>query len=282
MNIEEALKRAVAIYKEFKIPNEYFEVEYMLSHILKVDRTYLFINKRENICEEIEESFFAMVDRRTKGEPFQYILKTQEFMDLEFYVDSRVLIPRSDTEVLVENLIEKFKGKNIEFIDIGTGSGAISIALLKYLEDSTGITVDISKDALEVAKINAKKNNVIDRLTFLNNDMLKGFNLDKKVDLIVSNPPYIPSEEILTLESTVKDFEPIISLDGGEDGLDFYREIILNAYKLLKEDGVLAFEVGYNQAEDVKKIMESTFRYKNIEFIKDLSGINRCVIAIKD
>lgn len=253
----------------------------MLAYLLKIQRYQVIIDKERILSEKQKNEFFEMVNKRLIGMPFQYILNSKEFMGLEFYVDERVLIPRNDTENLVEYLVNYFFGKEISFIDIGTGSGAISISLLKYLEKSYGMTIDISSDAIEVAKINAKRIGVFDRLTFIENDVLKGISNDVKVDLIVSNPPYIPKADINSLQIEVRDYEPMNALDGGEDGLDFYREIINSSYRFLKEDGVLAFEVGYNQAEDVKNIIDNSKLYKDVIFIKDLSGFDRCVIAKK-
>ena len=190
-----------------------------------------------------------------------------------------VLIPRPDTEVLVEEVIEIAKNKeDINILDIGTGSGAITVSLAKYLENAKITSVDISEIALEIGRKNAILNEVDDRITFVKSDLFTNINKEMKFDIIVSNPPYIKREVIDTLDKQVKDFEPYNALEGGIDGLDFYRAITKEAKNFIKEGGALAYEVGHDQSEDVSKLMKM-YGYTNIYTRKDLQQIDRVVIG---
>ena len=219
---------------------------------------------------------------RLKGRPIAYIVENREFMGLDFYVKEGVLIPRPDTETLVEELIDICKAKeNLHILDIGTGSGAITISLAKYLPTSMVKSLDISDIPLEVGKQNAITNGVSERIEFIKSDLFNSIeNTDMKFDVIVSNPPYIPKCDIDTLHTQVKDYEPYNALEGGEDGLDFYRKITAQSKKYIKENGILAYEVGHDQAKDVAEIMVNN-GYTNIYTKKDLQGIDRVVIGYK-
>jgi len=205
-------------------------------------------------------------------------------MGMDFFVDENVLIPRPDTEPLVESVIEIAKGIDVErllIMDIGTGSGAITISLAALIDNADLVSVDISKGAIEVAKRNAEHNNVSDKIKFVNSDLFEGLPVEawgNKFDIIVSNPPYIPSEVIEGLQVEVSQFEPRLALDGGEDGYNYYRRISHEALKYLKKGGFLAFEVGHDQAVEIKKMLLA-FGYGNIRFVKDLPGIDRVVIG---
>ena len=206
-------------------------------------------------------------------------------MGLNFYVNEDVLIPRPDTEVLVEYVISY--GKNLSIgpstiLDIGTGSGAIAVSLAKYIDKAKVTAVDIHAGALLVAKKNAATHGVAHRIELVQGDLftpLMDFKVKPKFDIIVSNPPYIPRDDIGGLEAQVKDFEPLQALDGGRDGLDFYRRLAKDAPAFLKDDGLWAVEVGYNQAHQVAAILKEQGSYNSIDFIKDLSGYNRVVVA---
>ena len=223
-----------------------------------------------------------MINDRLNGRPIAYIVKNREFMALDFYVEEGVLIPRPDTEPLVEEVIELSKGmKDVTIVDIGTGSGAISVSLAKYIKNSYVYSLDISDKALSIGKKNAVNNEVDDKIEFIKSDVFTGIkDRNLKLDIIVSNPPYIKKEDIKTLHTQVKDYEPYIALEGGEDGLDFYRTITEESLKYLKSNGILAFEVGHDQANDVCTIMEN-HGYKKIYTKKDLQGIDRVVIGFK-
>lgn len=277
MNSNELRKIIFNTLKVNSIPSPELESGLILAYVLGVKRSDLII-KTFNITDDIFSDATALASRRVLGEPFQYITGHAEFMSLDFKVTQDTLIPRDDTEVLVEYIIKKFKHEKskVSIMDIGCGSGCIGISLAHYLNSAHVTEVDISKKALAVAKENAKLHTVMDKVKFVECDILKDFPSHEKFDCVVSNPPYIKSDEIKTLEIGVKDFEPLSALDGGDDGLIFYRRITELAK--LKSGGILAYEVGINQAEDVKKIMQD-FRYKDIEILRDLSGISRVVIG---
>ena len=247
-----------------------------------VDRLYIQLNLDKKLSDEELKCFNEMINDRLNGRPIAYIVKNREFMALNFYVEEGVLIPRPDTEPLVEEVIELSKGmKDVTIVDIGTGSGAISVSLAKYIKNSYVYSLDISDKALSIGKKNAVNNEVDDKIEFIKSDVFTGIkDRNLKLDIIVSNPPYIKKEYIKTLHTQVKDYEPYIALEGGEDGLDFYRIITEKSLKYLKSNGILAFEVGHDQANDVCTIMEN-HGYKKIYTKKDLQGIDRVVIGFK-
>ncbi|MCQ4698898.1 peptide chain release factor N(5)-glutamine methyltransferase [Paeniclostridium sordellii] len=247
-----------------------------------VDRLYIQLNLDKKLSNEELKCFNEMINDRLNGRPIAYIVKNREFMALDFYVEEGVLIPRPDTEPLVEEVIELSKGmKDVTIVDIGTGSGAISVSLAKYIKNSYVYSLDISDKALSIGKKNAVNNEVDDKIEFIKSDVFTGIkDRNLKLDIIVSNPPYIKKEDIKTLHTQVKDYEPYIALEGGEDGLDFYRTITEESLKYLKSNGILAFEVGHDQANDVCTIMEN-HGYKKIYTKKDLQGIDRVVIGFK-
>lgn len=259
------------------------DIEILLSKALgDVDRLYIHLNLHKELTKEQLDSFNKMIQDRLKGRPIAYIVNNREFMGLDFYVEEGVLIPRPDTEPLVEEVIELVKGKeNLKIVDIGTGSGAITVSLAKYIKDCQVYSLDISDKALSIGLKNAISNEVEDKINFIKSNIFSGIE-DKglKLDVIVSNPPYIRRADIETLHTQVKDYEPYIALEGGEDGLDFYRDITRESVKYLKDKGILAFEVGHDQAEDVSEILKHN-GYTNIYTKKDLQGIDRVVIGFK-
>lgn len=260
------------------------DVELFLQKALgDVDRIYIHLNLNKELTNEQYEEFLGYISDRINGRPVAYIVGNREFMGLDFFVKEGVLIPRPDTETLVEEIIELCKNKNeeINIVDIGTGSGAITVSLAKYIENSRVISLDISDIPLEVGKINAVNNGVDDKIEFIKSDVFSGIkNRGEKFDIIVSNPPYIPKKDIETLHTQVKDYEPYNALEGGEDGLDFYRQITEESIQYLKQNGILAYEVGHDQAEDVSKIMKY-HGYDRIYTKKDIQGIDRVVIGFK-
>ena len=259
------------------------DIEILLSKALgDVDRLYIHLNLHKELTKEQLDSFNKMIQDRLKGRPIAYIVNNREFMGLDFYVEEGVLIPRPDTEPLVEEVIELVKGKeNLKIVDIGTGSGAITVSLAKYIKDCQVYSLDISDKALSIGLKNAISNKVEDKINFIKSNIFSGIeDRGLKLDVIVSNPPYIRRADINTLHTQVKDYEPYIALEGGEDGLDFYRDITRESVKYLKDKGILAFEVGHDQAEDVSEILKHN-GYTNIYTKKDLQGIDRVVIGFK-
>ena len=260
------------------------DVEIFLQKALgDVDRIYIHLNLNKELTKEQYDEFLGYINDRINGRPVAYIVGNREFMGLDFFVKEGVLIPRPDTETLVEEIIQLCKNKNeeINIVDIGTGSGAITVSLAKYIKNSKITSLDISDIPLEVGKINAVNNGVDNRIEFLKSDVFTAIkNTEKKFDIIVSNPPYIPKKDIETLHTQVKDYEPYNALEGGEDGLDFYRQITEESIKYLKQGGILAYEVGHDQSEDVSKIMKH-HGYDKIYTKKDIQGIDRVVIGFK-
>jgi len=260
------------------------EHELMLTTILGCDKSSLYKNKK-NLDPFQLERFNQMRKRRASGEPLQYILGQANFMGIDLIVDKRVLIPRPETEILVDLAINKIKKnfytKKIKVLDIGTGSGNIAVAFAKNIQDCSVTSIDISNDALEVARINAKNNYVDNKIRFIQSDLEKFFDKNnEKFDLIISNPPYIETNNILNLPDDVKQ-EPHAALDGGIDGLDFYRIIIKQAHKLLNESGILICEIGDDQKQGIIDIFENNPFYKELGFEKDYVGTFRIFFAVK-
>ena len=259
------------------------DVEMILQKALgDVDRIYIHINLNKELSNEQYDLFLELIKDRLNGRPVAYIVGNREFMGLDFFVKEGVLIPRPDTEPLVEELIELCKMKNeVDILDIGTGSGAITISLAKYIEKSKLTSFDISDIPLEVGKKNAISNGVDHKIEFIKSDLFSAIkNKGIKFNIIVSNPPYIPKRDMDTLHTQVKDYEPYNALEGGEDGLDFYRDITEQSKDYLKSNGILAYEVGHDQAKEVSEIMKNN-GYTKIYTKKDIQGIDRVVIGFK-
>ena len=250
----------------------------ILQDVLNKPRQYLLVHDLEQLTQSQMNKYFANIEKVKNGIPIEHITHLKEFMKLNFFVDENVLIPRQDTEILVEEVIDiakKIKAKRI--LDLCTGSGAIAVSLAKYLDDVEIIATDISKEALRVAKKNAINNDVEDKITFIESNLFQ--NITKtKFDIIVSNPPYIQKSVIKTLSKEVQN-EPYIALDGGNDGLDFYRKIAKNGYEYLKFGGYLCFEIGYDQKESVTQIIEQENHYANTYSKKDLFDNDRIVVT---
>ncbi|MTI68995.1 MAG: peptide chain release factor N(5)-glutamine methyltransferase [Firmicutes bacterium] len=283
MTINGLLNRGFNELKEGDFSNPLLDVQLLLCFILNVDKVYIYTHRDELVNKENVDKFNKLLNLRKEGYPLQYILKKQEFMGLDFFVDEGVLVPRPDTENLVERVIDiskDLKGK-INIIDIGTGSGAISLSLAKFIKESFVYSIDINKRAIEVARKNAL-NFDLENVKFLNGDLFNPLDdkLKGNIDIIVSNPPYIPTSDIKTLQREVSKYEPKEALDGGLDGLNFYKEITKEANKWLKKNGVLAYEIGYNQGREVMNILKSEGFIK-VKCFKDLSKNDRVVIGFK-
>ena len=256
------------------------DVELLLKRALgDVDSMYIRMYLDKELSEDQEKYFLEMMKDRLNQRPIAYILGNREFMGLDFFVKEGVLIPRPDTETLVEEIINICNNKTgLNILDIGTGSGAITVSLAKYLDKSHIVSVDISDIALEIASKNAVSNKVDERIDFIKSDVFSNVSRENKFDIIVSNPPYIKKSDIDGLDRQEKDFEPYNALEGGEDGLDFYRKITRESREFLNENGILAYEVGHDQASDVSKIMQQN-GFKGIYTKSDLQGFERVVIG---
>ena len=276
MKALELIKIGTKLLKEKNIPSYILDTELILSKSLNKSREEILINLEQNINKKSLTDFTEYLIRRSKKEPIAYVLEEKEFWSKKFFVNKDTLIPRPETELLVEKLVAIFKKKRINILDIGTGSGCIIISLLSELKNSVGMAVDISSKAIMVAKKNACKFKLLDRIKFLNKPFEDLFG--KKFDLIVSNPPYIKLADIKNLSEDIKKFEPRMALDGGNDGLDLIKKVIYKSKKILKINGLLALEIGNEQIKRVSKILkDNRFRIKYV--IKDYGNNERCVIA---
>lgn len=278
MTIKETIRKGMIILKTNNVTEPNIKSRLIMQFVLNKPREYLVVYDKEKLTLRQEVNYFKAIKKLCNGIPIQHITNRQEFMKMTFFVDENVLIPRPDTEILVEEVIKIAKKINArKILDLCTGSGAIAISLAKYIDKSNITAVDISDKALNVAKLNAKNNEVEDRITFVESDLFK--NLKKeKYDIIVSNPPYIKKEVLKKLDKEVQK-EPKLALDGGYDGLDFYRKIINKAEEYLKFNGYLCFEIGYDQKEDVENLLKEQEKYINITCKKDLCDNDRVVIA---
>ena len=245
----------------------------LLEYVCGTDRNTLLAHPEREVTEAEAEEFFRLIARREKREPLQYITGAREFMGLTFETSPDTLIPRQDTECLVEEAMKELHD-GMEILDLCCGTGCILLSLLKYSNDCKGFGVDLNESAVELAKKNAKNLGI--EAKFAVSDLFEA--VDGKYDVITSNPPYIPTKVIETLDPEVKSFEPMTALDGGEDGLDFYRVIAAEAKNYLKRGGMIFLEIGFDQGEDVSKLLEEN-GYKNVAVIKDLAGLDRVVKA---
>lgn len=281
VTIEELLKEGTDIILQREYNNPFLDVQLLLSHLLQKDRVYLHLHRKDEVDDETAGKFHEMAVKRNEGYPLQYMLNSQEFMGLDFYVREGILVPRPDTETLVEKIIgivnnSPLKNKNISILDIGTGSGAIAVSLGYYLKNSGVEAMDIDDRALETAGINIKKHG-LKNVTVFKGDI---FNYDfagKKFDIIVSNPPYIERKAIGSLPAEVSVYEPRSALDGGIDGLDYYRRIVRVFEKIHGESAILSVEIGCGQKRAVTGIFSAACAFKKIECDKDLCGNDRVV-----
>ena len=276
MNALEIIKFGSNLLKEKKISSFILDSEILLSKTLNKTRENMLTNLDQRINKKNISVFKKYLQRRSNNEPIAYILEEKEFWSKKFFINKGTLIPRPETELLVEKILEIYKEKKISILDIGTGSGCIIISLLNNLINSNGLGIDISKNAILTAKKNALKYKLTKRVKFLN----KSFNniFSKKFDLIVSNPPYIDSKDIKNLSDDIKRHEPRIALDGGNDGLDLIKKVIYKSKHILKKNGMLAIEIGKGQIKKVSKILiNNNFRVKHV--IKDYKNNVRCVFA---
>jgi release factor glutamine methyltransferase len=286
MTVYEILNWSLNCLKDHQIENPRLNAEMLLAHALNLSREGLYINLKSQVRKEEKETLEGLINRRISGEPLQYILGHQEFWSIELNVDPRVLIPRPETELLVEQallILAETPFRRLPFVlEIGTGSGAIAIALAKERRDIFLVAIDISIDALRLAKENAAFSGVLHQIHFVHGHLLDPFRFlgeEGPFDLILSNPPYIPFPEIEGLPKEVRDYEPIIALNGGEDGLAFHRTMILKAPFYLKRGGWLLLEVGHSQGKKVSRLIEKQGDFLTPQCLPDLSGIERVVKA---
>ena len=263
------------ILRSKKIVSHRIDSEVILSYILKISREKLLI-KEDKICNENITKFKSLISRRLKQEPVAYIIARKEFRSEDFFVDKKSLIPRPETELLIDPIVKIFKNKNLFFLDIGVGSGCIIFSILKELNHSKGIGIDICKKAILNAKINLNRFNLKNRVKLLNKSVDQVLN--KKFDLVVSNPPYIVKRDINRLANDIRRFEPKVALDGGNDGLDVIKKAIYKSKEILKVKGVLALEIGRGQYLSVARVLEEN-NFRRIGIVKDYQNNIRCIFS---
>ena len=285
MTAIDKLKEVSAFLESKGIEDAAKEAEILITETLHIDKSKLYTGSLE-ISEDTSKQIDALASRRASGEPIQYIIGHVDFYGLKINVGKGVLIPRPETELLVEEAIKlvrsqkpEARSQRIRILDLCTGSGCIALAIAEHFSDADVYGVDKSDTAIQFAILNATENN-IKNVHFMKGDLFEPIG-KLEFDCIVSNPPYIKTGDIENLQKEIKDYEPVDALNGGEDGLDFYRRIFENAYKFLKENGIIIFEIGHDQADDVEKIAMNA-GFKNVTFIKDYAGIKRVFIGRKN
>jgi len=276
MNYRDLYEYGKRILREAEILEAELDARLLLEHVCDTNRNTLFVHGDREVSHEQKEAYDRLISERARHIPLQHLTGVQEFMGLTFMVNANVLIPRQDTEILVEEAMKELHD-GMEILDVCTGSGCILLSLLHYSNDCNGLGLDISESALEVAKQNAGKLSI--QADFLQSDLFDKIEAGRKFDMLVSNPPYIPTDVIPTLMEEVRVYEPVNALDGLEDGLFFYRKISKEAKAYLRKGAYLFFEIGCEQAEAVREILEKE-GYKEIEIIKDLAGLDRVAKCI--
>lgn len=278
MESSKAIATARKLLTKNGVANSGLDATILMAHALLVSKEQVIFNPQRQLNKSEQEIFFNLINRRANREPVSHLIGKREFFGEDFIVSKDVLDPRPDSEILIEAVITSFetarKHDDLKILELGVGSGCLIITLLKIFKNANATAVDISSDAIKIAQENAKKHQVFNRLSIIESDLFNALDQQEKFDLIISNPPYIPSSEIANLELEVQKYEPITALDGGEDGLDFYRRIAAEAKNFLTKSGKIFVEIGYQQSDDVTKIFhENNFLLTNS--IRDLSGITR-------
>ena len=278
MNLENLIKEGSKSLKEKNINSYILDAELLLSDVMGTSKEFLLLNGDLNISQKKVEKYKKLIERRVQKEPIAYIVGKKEFWSHDFIVNSSTLIPRPETELMLYKLVKNFKNKKINILDIGTGSGCILLSLLKELKKSKGVGIDISNLAVKTAIRNSKVLNLIQRSRFITCDVNK-FNFGK-YDLVVSNPPYIPTRDMKNLSQDITNFEPYIALNGGKDGLDLVKKVIYKASILLKKNGLFSLEIGTNQYSEVLNIM-SLYKFRIVSKEYDCNDNVRCIISTK-
>jgi len=279
MNIENILNEGINILQKNKIANPQLDSEILLSNSIKRDKKHIILNPKEILNSEQLGKFKSLIERRKKGEPIAYLINKKEFWKDEFFVNKDVLIPRPDSELIIEQVLKIYsKDVHLQVLDIGTGSGCILLSILKERSNFYGTGIDISKKSINVSKFNAKQLNLTNRVKFFHSSV-DNFN-NGKYDIIVSNPPYIEQLSLKYLEKDVVNFEPKLALSGGFDGFSKIRKVINKTSILIKKNGKFILEIGFNQKNKVIKILKEEGFYVN-KAIKDYGNNDRCIISTK-
>jgi len=278
MNLENTIKEASKKLQNNNIISHALDAQIILADIMGIKREFLITNDKISISEDIREKYDIAINRRINNEPVAYIIGKKEFWSENFFTNKSTLVPRPETELLIYKIVNIFKNKRINILDIGTGTGCILLSLLKELYNSRGIGIDISSQAIKIAKKNSNNLNLTNRVKF------KNFEIDNytqgKYDLIVCNPPYIPTQDIKKLSKDIINFEPKEALDGGLDGLDLIKKVIYKSNILLKRNGMLALEIGFGQYRRVSEILRH-YKFKEYSKIYDYNSNVRCIITTK-
>jgi release factor glutamine methyltransferase len=279
MNIQLAIKDGINILIDKRINTAKLDAEILMAKVLKKDRKYIILNNKEDLDDKNLKYFNKLIKERANFKPIAYLINKKYFWNNEFFVNKNTLIPRPDTEILVEQVLRLTKHKNImNILDIGVGSGCILLSILKERKNFYGTGIDISKNALDICKINAKRLKVDGRTKFYKTDIDKF--VEGNYDLIISNPPYIKRYDLKYLESNVIKFEPKLALDGGVDGLSEIRKVIKKSSELIKKNGIFVLEIGFNQKNKVVKLLREKGFYTNCT-LKDLAHNDRCIVSTK-
>ena len=279
MNIDQAIKEASINLKKNRIRSAFLDCEILMAKVLKKSRNFIIMNPNEEINSDDYMNFKELIFSRTKNKPIAYITGEKSFWKYDFKVNNNVLIPRPDSEIIIENVLKIYKKKsNINFLEIGVGSGCIILSILKEKKSFLGRGIDVCKESLKVCKDNANRLNLFNRLKLFKSD-IDNFHLGK-YDLIISNPPYIKNLDFKNMDDEVVKFEPKIALDGGLDGLSEIRKVIKKSSELIKIHGKLILEIAHDQKNEVKKILISNNFYVN-KVVKDLANKDRCIISTK-
>lgn len=284
LTLDLLLTEGVKVLTEAGIEEATLDARYLLFEVFHTGMTHFLLDRGRVISEDDQvldqvKQYRLMIEKRSQRIPLQHITGSREFMGLEFYVNEHVLIPRQDTETLVELILKDYKGRKPVILDMCTGSGCIAISLSK-IGGFDGVTaVDLSKEALKVAKRNADVLLGPGRITLIESDLFQAIEPKSRFDIIVSNPPYIPTEIIKELQPEVRNFEPMLALDGREDGLFFYRQLVSEGRRFLNPGGSIYFEIGYDQAESVSALLEDA-GFAEIRVVKDAAGLDRVVCAV--
>ena len=279
MNIEIAIKNACRELKKNKISSALLDSELLLSQVIKKDRKFILLNLDKELDKSTQNSFRDLILKRSRGKPLAYLTGIKSFWKYDFKVNEKVLIPRPDTEVIIEQVLRIYKNKNyLNFLEVGVGSGCIALSILKEKKFFSGTGIDLSQDCVEICRYNAKKLGVSNRIKLIKSDVDKL--IFHKYDLIISNPPYIKKFDLNKLNREVINYEPKLALDGGLEGLSVIRKVIKKSSELIKKNGKLILEIGHDQRLPIKKMLNENNFYIN-KIVKDLAKNDRCIISTK-
>ena len=279
MNIEIAIKKACQELKNNQIGSALLDSELLLSKVIKKDRKFILLNLDKKLSQNEQDSFKKLILKRSRGKPLAYLTGIKSFWKHDFKVSEKVLIPRPDTEIIIEQVLKIYKNKDyINFLEVGVGSGCIALSILKEKKSFLGTGIDLSQNCIEICKYNAKKLDIRNRIKLFKSDVDNL--IFRKYDLIISNPPYIKKFDLNKLNREVINYEPKLALDGGLEGLSVIRKVIKKSSELIKTNGKLILEIGHDQKEIVKKMLNQNNFYVN-ETLKDLAKNDRCIISTK-